>query len=401
MPAAYNYSNTAVATTLSGSASAGATSIMVGSTTGFPSAFPYILALDFGAGAEELVKVTSAAGTTLTVVRGFGGTSAQSHSLGAAVQHVYNAQDATDFRVHETTGAGTHGVNGSLVGTTDAQTLANKTLTAPNINGAALSGTLSGSPTFSGAPRYTGAPLFEPPVGDSTTFHGATTGAVAFDIKTPIDSQGRMAVWADGHLNWGPGNAFPDVQMYRDEAGVLAVKGILRAYRDASGDYVLQVRVGAETYSRLLVDGSGKLTWGDGTGVGDTNLYRSAANSLRTDSRFQALVETSTTFTAASGFSVIEARHRKTGGVCTISIYMNVNNTITTATNSPNITDTLVGALPSGYRPVYEYETSWGSGVEGGDARIDPDGQIYLRTSDYNADISAGSNLRLSATFVL
>lgn len=46
---------------------------------------------------------------------------------------------------------------GTIVGTSDSQTLTNKTLTTPTINGAALSGTLSGSATFSGSLTLTAA----------------------------------------------------------------------------------------------------------------------------------------------------------------------------------------------------------------------------------------------------
>lgn len=42
---------------------------------------------------EELVKVTAAVGTTLTVVRGVDNTSASTHSASAAVRHAVSAQD--------------------------------------------------------------------------------------------------------------------------------------------------------------------------------------------------------------------------------------------------------------------------------------------------------------------
>lgn len=140
MANAFHYSNTAVPTSLAGNISAGATTISVVSTVGFPPSVPYVIAIDYGASTEELVKVTSVAGLALTGERGFGGTSAQSHSLGAAVRPVYNAVDATDFRTHEASTSGAHGVVGAFVGTTDTQTLTNKTLTSPTISGGTITG---------------------------------------------------------------------------------------------------------------------------------------------------------------------------------------------------------------------------------------------------------------------
>lgn len=46
------------------------------------------------------------------------------------------------------------GVSGNPVGDTDSQTLSSKTLTAPTINGATLSGTLSGTYTIGGTPTF-------------------------------------------------------------------------------------------------------------------------------------------------------------------------------------------------------------------------------------------------------
>jgi hypothetical protein len=181
MANAFFYSNIAVATTLSGSINNAVTSAVVGSTTGWPSSFPYITAFDYGGASEELVRVTANASNTLTFSRGYGGTSAVSHSAGAVVRHIFNAQDATDFRTHEAATLGVHGVAGSLVGTTDIQTLSNKTLTSPAINngafasGGSFAGTYTGTPTFSGALTLSGSPVITTPSVTGGTFAGSPT----------------------------------------------------------------------------------------------------------------------------------------------------------------------------------------------------------------------------------
>lgn len=45
----------------------------------------------------------------------------------------------------------------------------------------------------------------------------------------------------------------------------------------------VDVGVDGDTQARLTIDAGGKVTWGDGGTVGDTNLYRDAANVLKTD----------------------------------------------------------------------------------------------------------------------
>lgn len=156
------YSNTAVSTTLVGAINNAVTSLVVGSVSGFPVSCPYTLVLDQGTPTEELVTVTAAAGTTLTVTRGSDGTAAAAHSAGATVKHAVSAQDFREPQDHMVTSSGTHGITGSVVGTTDAQNLTNKTM-----NGASNSFSNIPSAAIVGLDAHTAA----------TAAHGAT-GAV-------------------------------------------------------------------------------------------------------------------------------------------------------------------------------------------------------------------------------
>lgn len=135
------YSSSAADTTLSGSITAGATSITVGSITGFPVSYPYTLILDPGTASEEVVSVTAGTGTNLTVTRGQDGTTALSHTGGAVVRHGVSARDFDEPNAHVNASTGVHGITGSVVGTSDTQTLTAKTISVDNntISGIAAS----------------------------------------------------------------------------------------------------------------------------------------------------------------------------------------------------------------------------------------------------------------------
>jgi hypothetical protein len=80
------------------------------------------------------VEVTSAAGTTLTVTRGVDGTTAFSHNIAAEVVHGITARDVAEPNTHINANSGVHGATGAVVGATDTQTLTNKTISADNNN---------------------------------------------------------------------------------------------------------------------------------------------------------------------------------------------------------------------------------------------------------------------------
>jgi hypothetical protein len=355
------YSNTAQQTTLSGSISAGALTITVVATTGFPGSFPYTLALDYGAATEELVSVTAAAGANLTVTRAYGGTSAQSHSLGAVVRHVYDSTDATDFRTHEAATAAVHGVTGTLVGTSDTQTLANKTLTSPTVNGAALSGTLSGNPTFSGAPTFSGTPTVSgaltssggtlagtwggtPTLSGNLTFSGnpQITGlmqhvrtpstAEAWEIYLSGDANPTLKARTNGTLLWGPGGASGvDTNLYRTGSAALKTDGT------------------------FTIAGAGGLLVG-----ADTNLYRSAADTLKTDDSLQVAGGLTVTGNATagnltawqtytptwSGLTSAGSGFASTGRYCRIGNVIHVSAQLTAGTSPSLGTGTITVSLP-------------------------------------------------------
>jgi hypothetical protein len=58
----------------------------------------------------------------------------------------------------------------------------------------------------------------------------------------------------------------------------------------SAGSDAVTVYVDQDTYARLKIEAGGRLTWGDGSAVGDVNLYRDSANVLRTDDVFRAPV---------------------------------------------------------------------------------------------------------------
>jgi hypothetical protein len=50
----------------------------------------------------------------------------------------------------------------------------------------------------------------------------------------------------------------------------------------AASSQAVAAKVDGDTQNRVQIDAGGKITWGDGSSAGDANLYRSAADALKT-----------------------------------------------------------------------------------------------------------------------
>ena len=180
------FSSTSVRTTLTAGINGSETVITVGSVSGFPATRPYTLLLDFDGVSEEIVTVTDATGTTLVVTRGVDGTSGVSHTAGAVVVHGFTARDLDEPNAHIQASSSVHGVAGAVVGTTDTQTLTNKTIDF-DVN--TLLNVPLGPTGPAGAAGAAGA--------DGADGLGVPAGGTAGQVLAKIDAVDNNTEWVD------------------------------------------------------------------------------------------------------------------------------------------------------------------------------------------------------------
>jgi hypothetical protein len=166
------------------------------------------------------------------------------------------------------------------------------------------------------------------PTGSALLAISQTAASLALGCQVNADTANRFQMQNDGTMLWGPGSAAGDTNLYRSAAGVLSTNNsltvgtnltvngtsslagvtLVTATTDTNCIKLVNTNAGGNTSSSALysnaqtanskgigfkvtTDGQnrwqalhdGTLSWGDGTNPQDTNLYRTAASTLKTD----------------------------------------------------------------------------------------------------------------------
>lgn len=281
-----NYSNTAAQSTLSASIAATDTSFALTGYAGDPTP-PFTAALARGTANEEVVLVTAVVGSTVTVTRGYDGTTAKAQSAGTTFQEVVAAIDFREANAHVNSGAsGAHGTTSQIVGVNDTQTLTNKTLTSPTITNPTITGTqtvatsnittlnvsgvatlasasVTGNATVGGTLGVTGATTLVAAAITTLTVSGASTltGAVALNGGATVPTGKKLT------LTDAPASATDAANKgYVDAVGVSAPTVSTVVKRDSAGRaQVVDPAVAADIATKNYVDGRAPLFKGAAT----------------------------------------------------------------------------------------------------------------------------------------
>ena len=131
--------------------------------------------------------------------------------------------------------------------------------------------------------------VYQASAGDFNIFAGPVNSTTSIGTYTTGDGFTRCYINSGGTIAFGPGNATQDIFLYRNNSTTLKTDNnflALGSVQSASGFGVYQT---GDSQFRGYINNAGTILWGPGgTSAQDVNLYRSAADILKTDDTFAA-----------------------------------------------------------------------------------------------------------------
>ena len=265
--------------------------------------------------------------------------------------------------------------------------------------------------------------------GTALLAQGADAASRFAQAQVSADAASRLVIYVDGKHEWGDGTASRDTNLYRSAADTLKtddslhvagrlgvsaaphatikvdVAGsvsstLVRLTRTSTSDASplllllggeaaspnLVLSVNGDAANRFAIEATGIHTWGDGTASRDTNLYRSAADTLKTDDSLHVATragigtapDTAIRIDVANSAAGTLARFTRTSTSDTSPVLLINGGEATSAT----LVTTVNGDASNRYAVRASGLTEWGSGSATRDTNLYRNAADQLKTDD-------------------
>lgn len=205
---------------------------------------------------------------------------------------------------------------------------------------------VTGTSAFTGAATFTGAAALNAGGTFGNTLAGTGAAATTVMVSGIVTGDGfdRFRQLADGTLQWGPGNATRDTNLYRSAANTLQTDDSFSVVAAASTTDAIQVRVTGDAQPQCVINGNGRLEFGGGTDPVDVALFRDGSQRLHTINTFVS--EGDVVCDVAGGGLVIREGANATSGAATMAAgTVTVNTTQVTASSRIQLTVQSLGTV--------------------------------------------------------